>query len=139
MSVRGRLLAVAALGAGAATAVVLRRGRTALDAPGRGTLAVTVALTADEVDARATGLDDELGALLARARRTPAPGGRGTELRVDDDGHDRAGTRQTLRLLKQQLETGSTMPPDDLSGRPPTPQGLALDAVLRAAGREGRL
>lgn len=137
---RGRLLAVAALGAGAATAVALRRGRTALDAPGRGTLAVTVALSGDELDARAGDLADDERTLLRRARRTPAPGGRGTELRVgDDDGGDRAATRQTLRLLKQRLETGSVMPPDDLSGRPPTPQGLALDAVLRAAGREGRL
>ncbi|MFC8192876.1 hypothetical protein ACFUMH_14555 [Cellulomonas sp. NPDC057328] len=136
---RGRLLAVAALGAGAATAVVLRRGRTALDAPGRGTLAVTVALTSDEIDARAAGLTQAAADVLGRARRTPAPGDRGTELRLDADGGDRAADRQAVRLLKQELETGSRMPPDDLSGRPPTPQGLVLDAALRAAGREGRL
>lgn len=135
---RGRLLAVAALGAGAATAVALRRSRTAHDAPGRGTLAVTVALTPPEIDARAAGLGEDTAGVLRRARRTPAPGGRGTELRVDDDG-DRAATRQVVRLLKQELETGTRMPPDDVAGRPPTALGWALDAAVRAAGREGRL
>ncbi|GIG25913.1 hypothetical protein [Cellulomonas denverensis] len=98
--------------------------------------AITVLLSGEELDARRDGLSAEHRDLLDACRRTPAPGDRGTELRPSAAGPD---TRQQLRLLKQVLETGHTLPPDDTGDRPATPGGKLLDLAISQAGRRGRL
>lgn len=99
-------------------------------------LAITVQLSGEELDARRDGLSAEQRELLDACRRTPAPGDRGTELRLASGDPER---RQQLRLLKQVLETGHTLPPDDTGDRPATPGGKLLDLAISQAGRRGRL
>ncbi|MEV7972615.1 hypothetical protein [Cellulomonas sp. NPDC089187] len=99
-------------------------------------LAVTVLLSTEQIEERTGGLPPSLRAVLEQCRRTPAPGDRGTELRLASGDPARRGE---LRLLKQLLETGHVLPPDDTSDRPATPGGRLLDLVIAKAGRRGRL
>lgn len=136
MRTRSLVTTVAVLSAAAVVGARLRAGlpttRPDADLP----LAVTVVWSEDELTERAATLPPEQAALLAACHRSPAPGGRGTELRLTS-GHPES--RQELRLLKQVLETGHPLPPDDTSGRPRTPGGRLLDLAIASSGRRGRL
>jgi hypothetical protein len=131
-------------GAAAAAAWWVRRRKQA-----RGAAALPLALT---VHRPITELADELGQheerLLADSgldgplELAAAPGTFGTEIRVrvpEGDGRTRSQARQSLRLAKQLLETGSTMPPDRPVTRRRTVTSIPLEVAIRRAGKGGRL
>lgn len=130
------LVTTAAVASTAAVAVARLRSRLPQPPAGDRPLAVTVLLSADELDRRAASVPDGLRAVLDQCRRDPAPGDRGTELRYASGDPER---RQDLRLLKQLLETGSVLPPDDTTDRPSTTGGRLLDLAIGQSGRRGRL
>ena len=110
--------------------------------------AVTIDRTADQVMPGGR-VPEPLAALgdLVEVQMQPAPGDKGTELRVRlrgrDPGHsaDARRVRSALREAKQLIEVGEVLRVDPAphGARPPTPGGLLVEAAARRSGGEGLL
>lgn len=133
----------------AAGVVLVRRLRRRSQGPeGNRWRAVTIDRGADEVMPGGR-LPEPLAALgdLVEVEMQPAPGDKGTELRVRlrgrDPGHsaDARRVRSALREAKQLVEVGEVLRVDPAphGRRPPTPGGLLVEAAARRSGGEGLL
>jgi hypothetical protein len=130
------------LAAAAAALAVRAASRSRRRPDDRPPLAASVFLPIDRL--RAVPLPEPLAALgdAVEVSRTPAPGDRGTEVRVrvvDRRRVPRERARLALRQAKELLETGEVQPPDEPVTRRRTLASVPLEAAVRRAGRAGRL
>lgn len=131
-------LVLAATAAALAVRAVTRSRRTSDE---QMPLATSVFVPFDTL--RAVALPEPLAALgdAVEVSRTPAPGDRGTEIRVRvaDRRVSRERARLALRQANELLETGELQPPDAPVTRRRTLAAVPLEAAVRRAGRAGRL
>lgn len=141
-----RWIVIGAVAGTAAAAAALARRRDGESEGDRRWNAVTILGSDDLVrsDAPPPPLDALAGEIDWAV--SPAPGGRGVELRARptssaaDPGGTRRSVRSALREAKQLLEVGEVLRHDPVSGRrPATPTGKLVDVLARRSGEEGVL